>query len=386
MGRAKDVMNRSLLNAWGLVDTDVLEQEFDLSTRNLGGAHSEALENKHENRRWNAHLTIIPSYDSRNDPHLTQFHKKQRKEKKKRRQKKARTGKGREGVSAAGERPASPADVDISLLGEGGDWEDRGQHFEADKRSQVCPESYIVSTEHVLELKRVFFRASEVDPEAGQHAAPRRIPRHRALFYYQRGVDVTNSTAKLHRRGTIKPASLPRLLTVLRALTDEGGLDWSAYLLLCTINLGSQRELRKLLILKDAHERYLSTYAVDSERAFCEMLLFLNGGVHINSTDQIVSFYQNGDFYQSRGSFTSFPETVFSLHEHITQTYIARARARGPRLAVNFAGHRPPGNVGGAPAKDYQRLFPIQNKSQVMWEQVAKGAGTLDLSRREWMP
>eukprot|EP01063_Lacrimia_lanifica_P009790 TRINITY_DN16668_c0_g1_i1.p2 TRINITY_DN16668_c0_g1~~TRINITY_DN16668_c0_g1_i1.p2 ORF type:complete len:369 (+),score=79.14 TRINITY_DN16668_c0_g1_i1:58-1164(+) len=359
MGRVRDLITRSLLGSWGLTRSDMLENEFDLTTRNVGGSHSEGLTNRHENRKHTKHFTIIPTYDSKHDPHLEAFY---------RNRLRARTRQRRRKASADG----AAAEVDTAER----KVDDAPSHFSS-TRSEVCPPSHIVSTEQVLALKRMFYRyckdAGPPDqPDADElPSAPRtvrRLENAHVLPLYQRGVEITNHHRKLHKLTEMKPVLLKKLLVVLAALTTEVGLDWNTFLLLVTVNLGRDRDYKQLLVLKDAHERYLQYHRVDSEQTFFEMLLHLNGGMFINSnSDQMTSFFQNGDFYQARGSWTSFAEAVFSMYEHVTQLYIARARGRGPRLNQNFCGHSTPGNVGGTPGHGYEKRYPLANNEDGRW-------------------
>ena len=315
MGKIQELVKLSKNGRWEAIDKKCLEEGFDLSLRNLGGSHSESLENQAVNR-CRTKQTIIPSYSSTCDPHLKKYFKPKR----------------------AAIRKAAAT--------------------ENETRSKVVPHSYVLSTSQILDLKRIFYHTS-ID---ATYTNPRVIiVTQDFVFSYRRGVDVINYHRKAHQKSLIKVASTHRLIDMLIVLDCEEEIDWPSFLLLCTINLGSSVQTRKLVSLKNSHSLYLERNKVSCEGEFAHMLVHLNGGAMVGTNTPLVSFFQNGDFYRSRGRFTSFPELVFSLYEFFTQVYISRARGRGTHMHKNFGGHTTPGNVGGPPKNYLYDKIPYSN-------------------------
>eukprot|EP01062_Namystynia_karyoxenos_P059010 TRINITY_DN50433_c0_g1_i1.p1 TRINITY_DN50433_c0_g1~~TRINITY_DN50433_c0_g1_i1.p1 ORF type:complete len:400 (+),score=59.69 TRINITY_DN50433_c0_g1_i1:85-1284(+) len=356
--------------SWELVGAAQLEKGFDLRTCNVGGAHSEFLENRPENMRRTLQ-TIIPEYNAFADPHLVRYHRSNR----------------TVHLSPAAEADEVPSRFRLRLRSRQASA--RRQHAAqllrrpslqvSSPRSRVPPRSYICSTEQVLQLKRTFWQHS-CEPS---HQQPRFIPiaaertpqperaspppasgrvagidpgEHNFAFIYCCGVNITNMHRKLRGELPIRPAYMERLWHALHLLDSADNIDWPAFLLLCTVDIGDDAEYAKLLRLKDSFSQYLQSNDVSDERSFAALVVHLNGGTEIADQTYLRSFFQQGDFYRSRGGFNSFPEAIFSLYEFFTQVYIIRARARGGALSHNFTGHGVPGNIGG-PGK-WQRGRP----------------------------
>ncbi|KAJ9469073.1 hypothetical protein DIPPA_24067 [Diplonema papillatum] len=330
MGRIRDLVLRSQLGQWDTVEKRQLEDAFDLRYCNVGGPHSEVLENQHDNR-WRRKCTIIPCYTAGADPHLKKFFRQRR-----------RAG-----------QPASGKSADSVAQRKTG-----GRTQQQPRRGHGLPTSFILGTEQVLDLKRFFYGNSSATVLCADGAGSKvRVLNASCdvVFVYRRGVEKVNNHRRLHQRGLLEPASSARVLRTLLYLGCDDYVDWPTYLLICTTDLGRDSEYKKLLRLKDAHERHLASNVITNEADFARLLAHLQ---HAAAEDMpVTSFFQNGDFYQSRGRFDSFPEAFLALSQFFTQVYVARARGRGPKMDLNFTGHSPPGNVGGPPG-DYLARSP----------------------------
>eukprot|EP00755_Sulcionema_specki_P015906 Sspe_Gene.60654::Locus_33468_Transcript_2_3_Confidence_0.500_Length_1319::g.60654::m.60654 len=348
MGRIKDLIRAKnsegggVPMGWDTVQPELLEAGFDLRPTNICGSHPEVLENRTENRRRTLQ-TIIPEYNALSDPHLTKYHRtnaviyhspaaKQAAEiynvPPKRRPRPHSAGASRTKVRVKGPLVRTKSKV----VGY--------------ERSKVPPTSFIVSTEQVLQLKRIFWNHSD-EPPVGEKRVIDMEKTTNFAFVYLCAVNAVNLHRKLHQRLFLPVAPMDCLWAALCVLEATKRIDWMTFLLLCTIDISHPREFRKLVHLKDLHSQYLQSNPVACEKDFLNLVVHLNGGKAVGEDQAIVSFFQQGDFYKGRGSFDHFPEAVFCLYEFFTQVYILRARARGNQLSYNFKGHSPPGNVGG---------------------------------------
>eukprot|EP01065_Artemidia_motanka_P022250 TRINITY_DN26465_c0_g1_i1.p1 TRINITY_DN26465_c0_g1~~TRINITY_DN26465_c0_g1_i1.p1 ORF type:complete len:392 (+),score=100.17 TRINITY_DN26465_c0_g1_i1:60-1178(+) len=357
--------------SWELVHAKQLEKGFDLRTCNLGGAHSEHLENRSEHMRRTVH-TIIPTYNAFADPHLKRYHRS--------------NGTVHASPAAAvgslpytlraANRPRS-AEHKRSALRR------RMSTLVTSPRNPTPPQSHICSTEQVLQLKSVFWRHS--DQGASGHRAihvaePSADGDENFAFIYCCGVNAVNVHRRLHGKLPIRAAYMERLWHVLHLLESADTIDWPHFLLLCTIDVSDDAEYKRLLALKDSFDQYTASNEVTNEREFADLVVHLNGGREIAERSFLRTFFQQGDFYRSRGGFRSFPEAVFCLYEFFTQVYILRARARGTSMTYNFTGHGAPGNVGG-PAK-WQRGRPRSCPPSLQ----RQGARSARPTKAQWRP
>ena len=338
MARIKELISGAVFGEWGtahrIASTTQLEEDFDLSTANIGRSYWEVLENKAENRGRKL-LTVIPDYSSTFDPHLRSFYKNQKKL-----QRKAK----RKGSPIPGYQP-------------------NGQDTQG-----VTPQSYIISTGQVLALKRLFYKES-----LSEGGARRVVGREQIVYAINKGADIVKQHRLLHKKSPPAKCPLPKLIATLIALESVDAIDWPTFLLLCTINLGRAKEMRRLLLLKDSHLQYLGRNGIHTEAQFAQLIVHLNGGEYLPSGEPLVLFCQNGDFYSSRGALSSFPEAVFSLYDFFTQVYIMRARGRGDKMHVNFLGHTAPGNVGGPPNEiNYNNKTALMLGSPMSTESAVK--------------
>lgn len=358
---------RELVHAWRRVDTnELLEAGFTTRTCNLGGAHCEAFENRAENIRRTTNSTI-PAYNALSDPHLAKMRP--------RLLEAAHRTRGGRGVF----RPdTAPADRLRGGCGRGRDAptavepRDDGAADDTDAAIVAAP----MGTEHVLAIKRLFFRwshemvgvacrsphcavqAAGVGPEHVRLLRTTRVNLHALVCS---GVAATNHYAALHQRPTLLPPSVSLLYDWLLLLDCVETTDWPSFLLLCTADLhGDYATVAKL---RNSYDCFIQQSPTGSERVFRELVAFLfynhqagaaaAGSQHRHAHDPnaadkaLASFFQSGDFYRAR-HICSFAETIFSLMPHRVQFYLCKANGRGFSLATNFLGH---GSVFGAPGE-----------------------------------
>lgn len=331
----------------------VLESGFD---NDVGGTSIPPAEDqKHAVRR--SRLRNIPDYDATSDPHLVRFWRDQR-----------RLERLRPGTAGAVRAPTQPRE----------------------------PFGMPTSADHVLALKRIFFRfATQVhciacrSDQCTVHAAGlkrERIPLMDTLNTDMHGVirfgiGVSNHHRKLNHVPPLSSSpTQEHLYEWLVLLKCERTVDWPSFLLMCTADLVA--DYARLVQLHNAHAAFLTKHGVHSEADYHVLLAYLAEGAGLaflrpedaevecdrNGVPTTASFFQSGDFFRTR-HVCSFADTVFSLCPHRVQFYLSKANARGLRLTMNFCGHAPA--VAELPKTDGARA-PRRPVSAARHEQLTK--------------
>ena len=245
---------------------ELLEKSFTLRTNNLSGVHCESFEYRSVNLRRTHNITL-PIYNPRSDPHLRYFYAQQRKQQQQQQQQRQHSPARKSDEEDAG-TPRSP----------------RTPREEAEK--PIIDTA--LSTEHVLELKKLFLewsvsenvqtcacsrcpvRAAGVDHEIRHFIMTQELNVHNIVC---KGVAITNSHCRLHEHLTHKTPSQELLYDWLALLDGLIVLEWPTFLLLCTADL--HHDFITVSRIRSACEGFLQKKPVCSEADYHELLAFL---------------------------------------------------------------------------------------------------------------